>query len=214
MHATRNPVLVCFGLLTAVVPTTCLFVSVNIYFFVPLVVGLGCAVVGCLKMPKRGQRAVTLLGVALCLTAAVGPFSLAAYFNRSGLPIRVVLPVGYRGEFSIVKDRTKGQDLKLQDGVWVFEIPAGGVLVVNDDFSLYMWHQESYVYANGRPARVESLGTTAGSIDTGPGSSRSSTDHEGGRMDDWSDIVMPAMHTRCLTLTRVGERGHSDQIMR
>src|SRR5262249_27643228 len=122
--------------------------------------------------------------------AAVGPFALAAYANRSGNPIRIVLPVGYRGEFSIVKDRTKGQDLNLQDGVWVFEIPASGVLLVNDDYPFYMWHQASYVYSDGRAARVESLGTTAGSIQTGPRSSRASTDYDG-TMHRWKVVDAP-----------------------
>jgi hypothetical protein len=179
MHTTRNPLLICVGLLTATLPTTCLFVSVNIYFFVPLSVGFGCVVVGCFRMPEAGKRSAAGLGLLLCLAAAVGPFALAARANRSGKSIKVVLPDGYRGEFSIVKDRAKGQDLRMQGGVWVFEIPAGGVLVVNDDSPFYMWHQETYVYADGRAAKVEELGTTAGSIQTGPGSSRANTDYDG-----------------------------------
>jgi len=67
----------------------------------------------------------------------------------------------------------------LQDGAWIFEIPANGILVVNDDYPFYMWHQASYVYSDGRPAQVESLGTTAGTIQTGPGSSQSSTEYDG-----------------------------------
>jgi hypothetical protein len=179
MTATRNPLLACIGLATAVVPSTCLFVSVNIYFFVPLLVGLASVVVGCLKMAETAKRTATALGLALCLAAAIGPFALAAYANRSGKPIRIVIPAGYRGEFSIEKDRSKGQDLKLQDGVWVFVIPADGRLVVDDDYPFYMWHQASYVYSDGRPAQVESLGVTAGTIQTGPGSSRGSTDFDG-----------------------------------
>jgi len=84
MIATRNPLLVGIGLLTAVVPSSCLFVSVNIYFFVPIVVGLACVVVGCLKMAGAAKRTVTALGLVLCLTSAIGPFALAAYANRSG----------------------------------------------------------------------------------------------------------------------------------
>jgi hypothetical protein len=175
----RNPLLICMGLLTAVLPTICLFLSVNIYFFVPLVVGLGCVVVGCVKMPEAGKRPAAAVGLILCLLAAAGPFALAAYANRSGNPIRIVLPAGFRGEFSIVKNRIEGQDLELQDSVWVFEIPASGVLVVKDDYPFYMWHQESYVYSDGRLARVKSLGTTPGSIQTGPGSSSGSTDYDG-----------------------------------
>lgn len=179
MHATRNPFLVCAGLFTAIVPTVCLFLGVNVLFFVPFLVGLGCALVGCTSFPKSRQQSATTLGLVLCLAAAIGPFALAAYANRSGNPIRVVLPVGYDGEFAIVKDRANGQDLKLRDGAWVFEIPADGELVVNDDSPFYRWHQTTFVYSSGRPARVESLGTKAGSIQTGPGSWRGSTEFDG-----------------------------------
>lgn len=179
MHTTRNPLLVCVGLLTGVLPTTCLFLSVNIYFFVPLVVGLGCVVAGCFRMTEPRKRSATRIGLFLCVAAALGPFVLAAYANRSGYPIRIVVPAGLRGEFSIVKDRVKGQELNLQGGAWVFEIPATGELVVNDDYPFYMWHQATYVYSDGRPARVESLGVSAGKIQTGPNSARASTEYDG-----------------------------------
>jgi hypothetical protein len=61
----------------------------------------------------------------------------------------------------------------------VFDIPPGGALVVSDDGPFYRWHEETFVYSDGRPARVESLGTEAGSVVTGPGSSRSSTEYDG-----------------------------------
>ena len=117
----------------------------------------------------------------LCLAAAIGPFVLGAYANRSGKPIKIVIPAGFRGEFSILKDRAKGQNLRLQDGVWVFEIPATGELIVNDDYPFYMWHQATYVYSDGCAAMVESLGVTAGSIQASPRSSRSSTEYDGTR---------------------------------
>ena len=171
VDTTRNPVLIRAGLLTSLLPTVLLFVSVNIYFFVPLVVGIGCVGVGLAKMPTVAKQRATFIGLLLCLVASLGPFALGAYANRSGNPIRIVLPAGFRGEFSIVKDRTKGQDLKLQDDVWVFEMPANGVLIVNDDYPLYMWHQATYVYSDGHPATVKALGVTLGRIRTGPGSS-------------------------------------------
>ena len=179
MNTTRNPLLISIGVLTAVLPTTLLFLSINVLFFVPLVAGLGCFAWGCLRMPESLQPRATAIGIILCLVAAVGPFALRAYGDRSDRPVKVILPVGFRGEFSIVKDREHGQDLKLQDGAWVFEIPPGGVLFVNDDHPFYMWHRESYYYADGSLVPVTSLGTTAGNIDTGPGSSRSSTEYDG-----------------------------------
>ncbi|HEV2971228.1 MAG TPA: hypothetical protein VGY55_14735 [Pirellulales bacterium] len=161
----RNPALYSMGLFTAVVPTICLFFSVNMLFFVPLVVGLGCVMTGDIEMQATTKRRATLFGLIFCIAAAVGPFALAAYANRPGQPIRIVVPVGFRGEFSIVKNHAAGKELKMQDGVWVFEIPASGVLVVNDDYPFHMWHEEHVVYLDGLTARVEFLGTTAGSTD-------------------------------------------------
>jgi hypothetical protein len=178
----RNPLLVCFGLLTALFATVLLFKSVNIYFLVMLMVGVGCVVLGRLNMTGAGKRsAATSIGFVLCLMAVVGPYAWLIYAsNRSGKPIRIILPVGFRGEFSIVKNRAEGQDLKLQDGVWVFEIPAGGVLVVNDDYPFYIWHPPlGCFYSDGRPVEVKDLGTTLGRIQTSPGSAKSSTDFDG-----------------------------------
>ena len=175
----RTPVLVFIGLVSAGVPTYLLYVSLNMLFFVPLTVGLACVVAGCIRIPEARKRSATALGSFLCLAAAVGPFALDAYERRSGKSIKVVLPSGFRGKFSIVKDRTKGRDLKLQNDVWVFEIPACGVLMVNDDSPFYRWHKETYVFADGHAAEVESLGSVAGSIQTGPGSSKGSMDYDG-----------------------------------
>lgn len=175
----RNSLLVLIGAVTAVLPTTLLFLSLNIFFFVPLFVGLGCVLTGCRKSAEAGKESATHVGLILCIAAAIGPFALAAYYNQSGKPIRIVLPDGFRGDFLIVKDREKGQDLKLQDGEWLFEIPASGVLVINDDHPFCMWHQERFVYSDGRFAMVEILETTPGSIMTGRNSSIASTDYDG-----------------------------------
>jgi hypothetical protein len=153
------------GLPTAILPTTCLFLSLNTLFFVPFVVGLVTAVVGCVRIPLRAKQSVTALCAVLCISASTVPFVLRAYAGRSGKPIEIVLPVGYQGEFSIVKDRTKGKELWLHDGAWIFEIPASGVLIVKDDWPFYMWHKSFYRYSDGSPANVKSLGS--GSTDYG-----------------------------------------------
>ena len=63
--------------------------------------------------------------------------------------------------------------------MWIFDIPSTGVLIVKDDHPFYRWHQEIHLYADGHPASLESLGTTAGTIQTGPGTSKGSTAHDG-----------------------------------
>jgi hypothetical protein len=179
MSQTTNPLLMTMGLATLLVPSTLLFISVNPLFFVPIVIGLGCAVVGCVRFSDDKKRRHTLVGALMCILASIGPFLLAAYANRSGSPIKFVLAPGYQGEFAIVKDRTNGTDLQFENGMWVFRIPPDGRLLVKDDYPFSIWHQESYVYSNGSAARVEPLGVTGGRIRTGPGSYHGSTDFDG-----------------------------------
>src|SRR5690242_7737194 len=125
--------LVAIGVFTAVVPTTLLWLGVNMLFGVPLVVGLACVVVGAratlvadpralldlgdaeLERALRdlhASRRIRNLGAVACLAATVLPFAISAYLGREGQPIRIVLPAGYRGEFSIVKNRSAGQPLQ------------------------------------------------------------------------------------------------------
>jgi hypothetical protein len=177
----RNGVLICVGTLTSLFPSACLVQSLNILFFVPLFVGIACAIAGIFRMyPYVKSRArVTAIGLILCVAASLGPFLYAAWLNREGRPIKIVLPVGYRGEFSIVKDHIKGQDLKREDGAWVFEIPPNGVLIVKDTSPFFLRHREDIVYPDGAPARVQDLGVEAGNIITGPGSSKGSSEYDG-----------------------------------
>ena len=171
MEKKRSPLLAGIGLLTTLFPSSFLFRVPDIhyfspYFYVPLVIGIGCAAAGCVKRAVPAKGRATKIGLILCLISTVLPFTI----DWKGKPIRIVLPVSFRGEFSIVKDRTSGQELKLQDGVWVFEIPASGVLFVKEDYPFFMWHNMRYAYSDGRPLSrrsVEEFGLAA--ADPSPG---------------------------------------------
>jgi hypothetical protein len=189
MDKKRNWKLIVIGLATTLLPTTCLFLRLNVLFVIPLVVGLGCIVVGILKMSKTHQPRITKGGLIFCLLAAISPFALATYANRTGSPIKIVLPVGFHGEFSIEKDRAHGQSLKRQDGVWLFEIPANGVLIVNNQKPFFMWHDETVIYSDGRAVQVQSLGVWAGSIPTENGA-KGSTDYDGTSIR-WKTVDTP-----------------------
>ena len=95
-----------------------------------------------------------------------------------GQPTRIILPDGFTGEFSIVKDRLRGEDLVFEDGFWVFRIPQSGVLTIKDDEPLYRWHGSVVQSANGKHVEVKDMGTYPGERKTGPNSSKSSTDYE------------------------------------
>jgi len=175
----RNGILIFVGLLTALVPSTLLFFSLNLYFVVPLIVGVLCAIAGVFRMEVNAKKWATTIGVLLCVVASLGPFLIAAWMNREGLPIKIVIPVGYHGEIRIVKDHTKGQALKEQDGWWVFEIPPSGELDVKETYPFHMWHNETHVYSDGTAADLQDLGVEAGNIVTGSGSSKGSTEYDG-----------------------------------
>jgi len=76
-----------------------------------------------------------------------------------GRPIKIVLPVGYEGEFSIVEDPLNGQPLVMERGEWVFRIPPEGVLAVKDLQPFRVWHKETHVFSDGQPA-LHSVGTS------------------------------------------------------
>ena len=144
----RSPSLLFAGLFTLTVPTTLLWLSLNMLFFLPLVVGLGCAVAGRTKMSETERQRATGLGLVLCLVAALGPFALAGYLDREGKPIRVIVPRNYRGEFLII-EAPEGRDLPLRKGEYVCVIPENGKLLVKSLAAFNRWHTESFVFDDG-----------------------------------------------------------------
>ncbi|OAI39469.1 hypothetical protein AYO40_05735 [Planctomycetaceae bacterium SCGC AG-212-D15] len=100
----------------------------------------------------------------------------------STMPIKVILPTGYTGNFFIVRDRVLGQDLVQRDGFWVFEVPDSGILRIKDDDPFYQWHGEVVVDRGGHPVIVRDLGTS-------PGTSEGSTD---GTTHGWEAIAPSA----------------------
>jgi len=162
-----------------VVPSTLLFLGVNLLFAVPLAVGASIALLGTRKVAETSKRRMTIAGTIVCILAAIGPFVLAAYLNRSGEPVRIVVPTDWTGEFAIVRDRKCGTELKFVDVAWEFRIPPSGELVVFDDHPFYRWHKETVVDADGRPVPAKGLGTTAGNIQSASGGWRGSTEYDG-----------------------------------
>ena len=178
-HIAPHVSLVAMGLATAILPSLWLLMSYTYLFVVPLLAGIACAVVGCLSPLLAMNRRTANILLALCFAAGAAPVALALYYELPGRPIKIVLPVGYRSHFSIIKNRATGQDLEVKDGAYVFEIPARGVLVVKDDSPFYSWHEEIFVYADGQPATVEPCGTIPGRMTRGPYRGFSNTDYDG-----------------------------------
>jgi hypothetical protein len=90
-----------------------------------------------------------------------------------------ILPNHFKGEFHVVKDSIRGEDLVERNGEWVFEIPTSGVLKVKNDQPFYLWHAVRFRYADGQAVDCEGLGVKLGSHSTGPNSSEGSTEFDG-----------------------------------
>jgi hypothetical protein len=116
----------------------------------------------------------------LCFVVA-GLTTLGAFAgcSRSGKPVLIILPDSFKGEFQIVKDSKKGEELIEENGCWVFSIPPEGTLYVKNDRPFYLWHTEVIRYKKGGVVNCKDLGALAGSRRTGPMSEEASTDFDG-----------------------------------
>ncbi|OYV76318.1 MAG: hypothetical protein B7Z74_00615 [Deltaproteobacteria bacterium 21-66-5] len=160
------------------VPTWLLILSLNTLSFVPLIAGIGCMAVGWNTVDERQMARTTGVGAVVACLAGFGPFAIRNDYE-SGPDIQIVVPRGYHGTFSVIKDSKHGEDLAFENGMWVLRIPQNGKLRVKTAWPFHRWHQENYIYDDGQPVEVETLDTVAGEIATGPNSSRGSTDYDG-----------------------------------
>jgi hypothetical protein len=172
----KNTVLVGIGAATAVFPTALLFLQVNLLFTVPLIVGIAVSCVG-LTTNKGSKPQIPAIILAGC--AWVVPFVVTSILRRSGLPIEFVVPDDFHGSIELVKDRKGGYDLNPKGGKYVIVVPATGVLRIKDGSPFHRWHTESCRDTSGKPRNLEGGGVTAGSRQTGLGSSDGSTDCDG-----------------------------------
>jgi hypothetical protein len=151
----------------------------NLILFISLPARLGCILIDFLLDLGMKKQRITANGVFVWFTAAIiCVCALPGCADRSGRPVRVILPDGYKGKFSIIKDKA-GEDLIAEDGCWVFRIPASGVLRIKDNSPFFVPHREEFLYSDSTPLPVKSLGASPGTIQTGPNSGEGSTDYDG-----------------------------------
>jgi hypothetical protein len=81
--------------------------------------------------------------------------------DRSGPPVRFVLPEDFRGVFQISVDRAHGSELLKSNGMFVIVVPANGRVVVKDDRFLTRWHSQTALYPNGTVITGEAPDTNA-----------------------------------------------------
>jgi hypothetical protein len=141
------------GVVTATIPTYVLFQAVTFLFVVPLLLGHVCIGLGVLALRTKSRflRHVGLLAAVLMLIAILLPLGMIAYNSRSGYPIVMVIPEGYRGPVKLVIDRKEGVDVPLEDGKYTFHLPRSGTLRIKDDSPFRQWHSMTAFYTNGEP---------------------------------------------------------------
>ncbi len=89
--------------------------------------------------------------VASGLVALLMIFVFIMSIVESSAPtVRFVLPTAYRGPFVLVIDPAEGIEPRLEDEVFIYEIPRSGILKVNEDHLLLRWHQEEAMYHDGQ----------------------------------------------------------------
>jgi hypothetical protein len=81
--------------------------------------------------------------------------------DRSGPPVRFVLPEGFRGVFQISVDRQNGSELTQSNGTIIIIVPTNACVVAKDDRFLTRWHKETASYPSGKLFSSEVYHTNA-----------------------------------------------------
>jgi len=147
----RDKSLVLFGVAAFVFSTFMWVMTWQVFFAIPLLVGLACMIAGLIPLNPSARRLSIRIGLASFFIAFVVAFGLIQYANRlEGSPVKIIVPDGSKGKFWIVIDKVKGQTPSLVNGIWVFEIPPSGTLLINDDGPLRVGHEEDYYFRSGQ----------------------------------------------------------------
>ena len=83
-----------------------------------------------------------------------------AYATRENPPLSLIVPVGFRGTITVIRDSVAGQALSSDRGVYVFKIPASGTLRVKDSWPFHRWHKEECRDVDGRLREIQDSSVT------------------------------------------------------
>ena len=75
--------------------------------------------------------------------------------NRDVPIIKIILPQGYIGEFSIIVDEKFGEEIKPSNNTYVFSINKNGELRVRSYKVFHGWHQSVYEYPDGGSEKID-----------------------------------------------------------
>lgn len=140
------------GTITVTIPTLILYRAVTFLCFVPLVLGSLTIILGVttFRPASRLNRFVGSIAFLDLAIAVILPFGLIAYHDGQGHPISLILPKEHRGTVKLILDRRRGVDVPLEDGTYIYRIPASGVMTIRDDSPFRRWQSMRVSYGNGR----------------------------------------------------------------
>ena len=177
MKKNRDGILICVGILTALIPTVLLFIFVTYLFFATLVAGLVAALLGFTE-PTRVKR---ITGIFVCVLSIVGSIGLLVYASTSGQAIQLVIPNDYSGEIRIHLDKENGIPPEKTKDYWIYKISDEGTLLTSNTKPFGRWHQTRAEFRDGRVIiddsseniqtigyRLESRGTSITGNDSNP----------------------------------------------
>jgi hypothetical protein len=139
------------GLATAIIPTAILFLMLNLLFWIPLAVGLVFVVLGIRSILKDSwlSQRVGWFALGSMILVVGGTFGITAYLDRSGPPVVIIVPNGFRGPIKLSVDSKNGAEIPLADGRYTVRIPASGHLVIKSADPFTQWHSETAMFENG-----------------------------------------------------------------
>jgi len=73
--------------------------------------------------------------------------------ERTGLPVRFVVPDGFRGRIEIIEAKD-AEEVGLDRGEYLYRIPEGGILRVRKAVGFGHWHKTYAFFSSGRELSV------------------------------------------------------------
>lgn len=95
-----------------------------------------------------------LQGLALgCAGALAVLLALPGCADRAGLPVRFIVPDGFRGRIQL-SEAKEGQEIGVDHGDYLYRIPQGGILKVRKIAGLEHWHKTYAYFLSGQELPV------------------------------------------------------------
>ncbi|MGE3805662.1 MAG: hypothetical protein AB7K24_13380 [Gemmataceae bacterium] len=123
--------------MTAILPTYLLYLRVTYLCLLPLMAGTASILFGIQALRSRATLGshVGWIALTLSILSVLVSYLVIRQHDRSGQPIVLVIPDGYRGPITLIV-APSGAEVRARDGQYTFQIPESGTLYIRDDSRL------------------------------------------------------------------------------